>query len=339
MTPVQPCSGWDRWGPSRRHLPCSASCRQVSGRGWRSAVTRAGVSAPTVSKVPAAIATVPGRLCDLWFTPARRWFSLSNSRCVAARGYRFAQLAVQLSVLVIARLPAGDRTQLLHEDEQRHDVPVLGDPAVDDQHGVDRIEGHMPARSATPDCGRAHDIRRSGRIGGRLAGRPRRSRMVIIWSPDLDVFAVAAAGFLCAFSCVVDALPGQFLRRRSGSSPLVAAVFRTKRLLRERCSATCQRRRHPGQARHGQGRLQINRCRYGHRRGRVSPLRGRRGVAGGWADGMVPVQAGRAAARRSRWCGALLGDRVAAVHDQVLPGDVGRAGAGQPGNCGGDLVG
>jgi len=51
------------------------------------------------------------------------------------------------------------------------------------------------------------------------------------------------------------------------------------------------------------------------------------------------VHAGQAAARRSRWCGALLGDRVAAVHDQVLPGDVGRAGAGQPGNCGGDLVG
>jgi hypothetical protein len=58
------------------------------------------------------------------------------------------------------------------------------------------------------------------------------------------------------------------------------------------------------------------------------------------AGGNVPVRAGRArAARRSRWCGALLGDRVAAVHDQVLPGDVGRAGAGQPGNRGGDLAG
>jgi hypothetical protein len=76
-----------------------------------------------------------------------------------------------------------------------------------------------------------------------------------------------------------------------------------------------------------------------YRRGRVSPLRGRRGVAGDWADGNVPVSAGRAAAWRSRWCGALLGDRVAAVHDQALPGDVGCAGAGQPGNCGGDLVG
>jgi hypothetical protein len=58
-------------------------------------------------------------------------------------------------------------------------------------------------------------------------------------------------------SCVVDALPGQCLRRRSGASPLVAAVFRTKRLQRERCSATCQRRRRPGQARRRQGRLQI----------------------------------------------------------------------------------
>ena len=40
----------------------------------------------------------------------------------------------------------------------------------------------------------------------------------------------------------------------------------------------------------------------------------------------------------SRWCGALLGDEVAAVHDQVLPGDVGRARVGQPGH-GGDLTG
>ncbi len=44
---------------------------------------------------------------------------------------------------------------------------------------------------------------------------------------------------------------------QAGTNPLVAAAFRTNRLLRERCSATCQRRRRPGQARHGQGRLQI----------------------------------------------------------------------------------
>ncbi len=62
--------------------------------------------------------------------------------------------------------------------------------------------------------------------------------------------------FVC-ISCVVDALPGQCLRRMPGTNPLVAAVFKTKRLLREHCSATCQRRRRPGQARHRQGRLQI----------------------------------------------------------------------------------
>jgi hypothetical protein len=62
---------------------------------------------------------------------------------------------------------------------------------------------------------------------------------------------------LCAFCCLVDALPGQCLRRKPGTNPLVAAVFRTNRLLREHCSATCQRRRRPGQARHRQGRLQI----------------------------------------------------------------------------------
>ena len=45
------------------------------------------------------------------------------------------------------------------------------------------------------------------------------------------------------------------------------------------------------------------------------------------------------AAGRSRARGTLLGDRVAAIYDQVLPGDVGGARAGQPGNGGGDLVG
>ena len=79
----------------------------------------------------------------------------------------------------------------------------------------------------------------------------------VIWSPDLGVLAVAAAGVLCAFCCLMDALPGQCLRRRPRACPLVAAVFRTKRLRRERCSATCQRRRRPGQARHRQGQLQI----------------------------------------------------------------------------------
>jgi hypothetical protein len=39
--------------------------------------------------------------------------------------------------------------------------------------------------------------------------------------------------------------------------PLSLLFFRTKWLLSERCSATCPRRRRPGQVRHRQGRLQI----------------------------------------------------------------------------------
>jgi hypothetical protein len=68
--------------------------------------------------------------------------------------------------------------------------------------------------------------------------------------------------FVC-IACVVDALPGQCLRRTPGTNPLVTAVFRTERLRRERCSPTCQRRRRPGQARRRQGRLQITAVRRG----------------------------------------------------------------------------
>ena len=62
--------------------------------------------------------------------------------------------------------------------------------------------------------------------------------------------------FVC-FSRVADALPAQCFRRRPDADLLVAAAFRTKRLLRERCAVTCQRRRRPGQAGRRQGRLQI----------------------------------------------------------------------------------
>ena len=62
--------------------------------------------------------------------------------------------------------------------------------------------------------------------------------------------------FVC-FPYVVDALPEQCLRRRPSTFPFVAAVFRTKWLLPERCSATCLPRRRPGQMRRRQGRLQI----------------------------------------------------------------------------------
>src|SRR5690348_10492310 len=46
----------------------------------------------------------------------------------------------------------------------------------------------------------------------------------VISSPDLGVLAVAAAGVLCVFPWVVDALPAQCLRRRVRTSPLFAAV-------------------------------------------------------------------------------------------------------------------
>ena len=62
--------------------------------------------------------------------------------------------------------------------------------------------------------------------------------------------------FVC-ISCVLDALPEQCLRCKPDSYFLVAAVFRTKRLLHKRCAAKCLRRRRPGQVRRRQGRLQI----------------------------------------------------------------------------------
>jgi hypothetical protein len=57
------------------------------------------------------------------------------------------------------------------------------------------------------------------------AGQPRQGRYTarvatVISSPDLGVFAVAAAGGLCAFPCAVDALPEQCLRRRPVQVPL-----------------------------------------------------------------------------------------------------------------------
>src|SRR6185437_9609638 len=83
-----------------------------------------------------------------------------------------------------------------------------------------------------------------------INGRPRSA-----WSPNLGVFAVNAAGVCVLFlrdgRTTWTAPPPQ-----AGSNPLFAAIFRTKWLLRERCAATCQRRRRPGQARRRQGWLQ-----------------------------------------------------------------------------------
>src|ERR1700693_2034968 len=42
----------------------------------------------------------------------------------------------------------------------------------------------------------------------------------VISSPNLGVLAVAAAGVLCAFRCVVDTLPEQCIRRRPVQIPL-----------------------------------------------------------------------------------------------------------------------
>ena len=63
-----------------------------------------------------------------------------------------------------------------------------------------------------------------------------------------------------------------------------------------------------------------------------------------WPPTASPVtRAGAATTLRSRLRGGrrgpLLGDGVAAVDDQALPGDVGRAGCGEPGDSGGNLAG
>src|SRR5260370_20027904 len=105
-----------------------------------------------------------------------------------------------------------------------------------------------PAQAAPPGDGSWRDADRS--VTARLSflswsrtvtepGHGRALRPAVIWSPNQGVLAVSAAGVLCAFCRVLDTLPGQCLRRRPCANPLVADAFRTKRLLCERCSATC----------------------------------------------------------------------------------------------------
>ena len=50
-------------------------------------------------------------------------------------------------------------------------------------------------------------------------------RAAVITSPDLGVSAVAAVGVLCAFGCLVEALPEHCLRRSSDVNLLVVAFF------------------------------------------------------------------------------------------------------------------
>ena len=106
-------------------------------------------------------------------------------------------------------------------------------------------------------AGRRWPVEETFKTGKHVLGWDQCQARTFISSPDLGVLAVAAAGVLCAFPCVVDALPARRLRRRTRASPLVAAIFRTKWLQFERWAATCLRRRRPGQARRRQGRLQI----------------------------------------------------------------------------------
>ena len=56
-----------------------------------------------------------------------------------------------------------------------------------------------------------------------------RAWLIIIWSPNRGVLAVAAVGVLCAFCCLVDALPGQCLRRRPVHVPLSLPIFVPRR--------------------------------------------------------------------------------------------------------------
>jgi hypothetical protein len=76
----------------------------------------------------------------------------------------------------------------------------------------------------------------------------------VISSPDLGVFAVAAAGVLCAFPGVVGALPKHCLRRKPGthislSMPLLELSGYGSSVVR----LQCLRRRRPGQVRCRQG--------------------------------------------------------------------------------------
>src|SRR5262245_48137429 len=77
-------------------------------------------------------------------------------------------------------------------------------------------EAAAPLISSPPISGMDHPARSSGDA----------RRAAVISSPDLGVFAVTAAGVLCAFGCLLDALPEHCLRGMSGVNPLVVAIFR-----------------------------------------------------------------------------------------------------------------
>src|SRR5262249_42863664 len=135
---------------------------------------------------------------------------------------------------------------------------------------VDLLFGHrhrrtVPVRlTAAPESGWQRPLHS---VVGSLMAAARRA--AVISSPVSGVSAVTAEGVLCAFCGVLDPLSEHCLRRRAGVSLLVGAVFKTNRRLRERYSATCLRRRRPGQARRRQGGLQITGVRRCYQRGAI----------------------------------------------------------------------
>jgi hypothetical protein len=100
----------------------------------------------------------------------------------------------------------------------------------------------------------------------------------------LGVFAVAAAGVLCAFH----AWRTHYLNSVSAAGPVQTSFsllfFELTDYCGVRCAVTCNRRRRPGQARRRQGRLQITIVRCGprlrrrDRKGRAEPVVLRGGV-------------------------------------------------------------
>ncbi len=91
--------------------------------------------------------------------------------------------------------------------------------------------------------------------GRHSGGRRALSRRYL--KPGFGRLRCSRRGWLCAFAASWTRYLNSVSAAGPVQVPLVAAVFRTKRLLHERCSATCPRRRRPGQARRRQGRLQI----------------------------------------------------------------------------------
>jgi hypothetical protein len=112
-------------------------------------------------------------------------------------------------------------------------TPVAGVARNLGSYALEAPPNAVDDRQSRAWCG-AHSDATTRRIGLRLQtpshcvvprARENARRAAVISSPDLCVFAVAAVGVLCAFGCLVDALPEHCLRRRSGANPLVVAFF------------------------------------------------------------------------------------------------------------------